>query len=74
MNQSKHKQDQHSDSKGNAHHQGHPSYWKGAHRDWRTYVAVILMLAGMVVYVMTMDLSEQPADTPQPPAAIDAGE
>lgn len=74
MNHSKHKQHQHSNSKGNTHSHGHPPYLKRAHRDWRTYVAVILMLAGMVVYLMTMDLSEQPADTTQPPAPIDAGE
>ncbi|WP_417380129.1 hypothetical protein [Gimesia sp.] len=74
MNQSKHKQHRHSGSQGNDHSHNHPSYLKRAHRDWRTYVAVILMLAGMVVYVMTMDLSEQPADTPPLPAPIEAGE
>ena len=74
MNQSKHKKQRHSDSHGNDHSQGHPSYIKRAHRDWRTYVAVILMLSGMVVHVMTMDLSEQPADTPSLPAPVEAGE
>lgn len=74
MNHSEHKQHQHKKSKSNDRHQGHPSFLKRAHRDWRTYVAVALMLAGMVIYVMTMDLSEQPAGSPQQPAPIDAGE
>jgi hypothetical protein len=42
-------------------------YWKRAHRDWRIWVAVLLMIAGMVVYVMSEDLSFRPRGPSQPP-------
>jgi len=32
-------------------------YWKRAHRDWRTWVAAALTLAGMITYAMTDDFS-----------------
>jgi hypothetical protein len=35
-------------------------YWRRAHRDWRVWVAVIMMIAGMVIYVMSQDLSVRP--------------
>jgi hypothetical protein len=38
-------------------------YWKRAHRDWRVWVAVIMMIAGMVIYVMSEDLSVRPGST-----------
>ena len=34
----------------------HRPYWKRAHRDWRMWVLVLLMLACMGIYVMTGDL------------------
>ncbi len=34
--------------------------WKHAHRDWRVWCAVVLMLALMLVYVMTDNLSLRP--------------
>jgi hypothetical protein len=34
----------------------HRPYWKRAHRDWRMWVGVILMLASMLIYLMTGDL------------------
>jgi hypothetical protein len=34
----------------------HRPYWKRAHRDWRLWFGVILMLACMVIYLMTGDL------------------
>ncbi len=39
------------------------------HRDWRVYVAVVLMLIAMVVYLATMDEALAPiapADQPVP--------
>jgi hypothetical protein len=47
--------------------QDHRPYWKRAHRDWRIWVAVLLMIAGMIVYVMSEDLSVRPRDLPQQP-------
>ncbi len=45
--------------------QTHSPYWKRAHRDWRIWVAVSLMIAGMVVYVASEDLSSRPLARPQ---------
>jgi hypothetical protein len=35
-------------------------FWKRAHRDWRVWCAVVLMLALILVYVMTDSLSLRP--------------
>jgi hypothetical protein len=35
-------------------------FWKHAHKDWRVWAVVILMLALMLVYVMTDNLSLRP--------------
>jgi hypothetical protein len=35
-------------------------FWKTAHRDWRVWIAVVLMLAAIMVYVMTDSLSLRP--------------
>ncbi|MGQ0633661.1 MAG: hypothetical protein ACT4QC_03545 [Planctomycetaceae bacterium] len=66
-----------------AHEKGaHPHHGEGrhlparpwiarAHKDWRVWVAVVLMLAAMLAYVLSFDESLQPqADIKQPvPAA-----
>jgi hypothetical protein len=46
------------DGEGVQHH-NHP-YWKRAHRDWRAWAAVLLMIACMIIYLMSDDLSFQP--------------
>ena len=46
----------HGDPKGGPINQGHPPYWRCAHRDWRLWFCVILMLAAMLVYLATGDL------------------
>ena len=38
-------------------HGFHRPYWKHAHRDWRLWVAVSLMLVALFTYVMTDDLA-----------------
>jgi uncharacterized integral membrane protein len=46
-------------------------FWKHAHRDWRVWIAVMLMLALILVYVMTDSLSLRPgkrASQPMPAA------
>ena len=35
-------------------------YWKRAHHDWKFWIAILLMLAAMVMYVKTNDLSVRP--------------
>ncbi len=32
-------------------------FWKHAHRDWRVWIAVLLMLIAILTYVMTDNLS-----------------
>ena len=50
----------------------HRPYWKGVHRDWRVWCAVFLMIAGMIVYVMSDDLSVRFRSRPpqSPPVTI----
>jgi hypothetical protein len=38
----------------------HRHFWKNAHRDWRVWIAVTLMLAMILVYVFTNDFSLAP--------------
>jgi hypothetical protein len=38
----------------------HVPYWKRAHRDWKLWVAVLIMLGAMAVYITTVDLSVRP--------------
>jgi hypothetical protein len=49
-------------------------FWKRAHRDWRTWFVVLLMLAMMIVYIMTSDLSWRPGGhaVQRMPAAVPA--
>jgi len=42
-------------------------FWKHAHRDWRVWLAVVLMLGLILVYVMTGDLSWKPGGHLSPP-------
>jgi hypothetical protein len=45
----------------NGHHEPRPDpYWKRAHHDWRFWVALLLMLGAMLIYLMTDDLSMVP--------------
>jgi hypothetical protein len=68
MNEIKHGNHQHGDPNGGTIHHG--PYWKRAHRDWRVWVGVILMVTLMIVYLMTDDLAWGPHVQPQPlPAA-----
>lgn len=42
-------------------------FLKHAHQDWRVWAAVVLMLALMVVYVITDNLSLRPGKAPTQP-------
>jgi hypothetical protein len=53
-----------------AHEHGHDRapYWKRAHHDWKFWVAIVLMLAAMAVYLKSNDLSVRPRNSvPQQP-------
>ncbi len=47
----------------------HPAYHfiKHAHKDWRVYVVVALMLACMAIYVLTNNESLRPGNTTNQP-------
>jgi len=51
-------------------HRSHRPYWKRAHRDWRIWFYVILMLAAMLIYLMTGDLRWPIHAHPQPMVPI----
>ena len=38
-------------------HHDHRPYWKRAHHDWRVWVGLFFMLAAIMIYVMSNDLS-----------------
>jgi len=67
MNDHKHGHHPHGEQDRDDVHRDHRPYWKRAHRDWRFWIAVLLMLACMVGYVMSNDLSRRPQGQPQPP-------
>jgi hypothetical protein len=67
MNEMQHNHHQHGDPNGGNMNQGHRPYWTRAHRDWRVWVGVILMLAAMMIYLMTGDLAWRPRIQPQAP-------
>jgi hypothetical protein len=35
-------------------------YWKRAHHDWKFWLAILLMLVAIIIYVKTNDLSVRP--------------
>jgi hypothetical protein len=61
------------------HHEGHHerehARASGFHKDWRTWVAVIVMLGAMGMYLSTLDdsvaaVGEVPAYSPATPGAL----
>jgi hypothetical protein len=54
------------------HHEHHP-YWRRAHHDWRFWVALVLMLMAMLIYVMTDDLSFVPHIRARPAQSGNSG-
>jgi hypothetical protein len=66
MNETQHSNHQHGDPNGGGVHHNRP-YWTRAHRDWRVWVGVVLMLAAMMIYLMTGDLAWGPHIQPKPP-------
>jgi hypothetical protein len=47
-------------SKSRDHVHARHHFWKNAHRDWRVWIVVILMLVAILVYVVTDNLSLRP--------------
>jgi hypothetical protein len=59
------------DNSGN--HHDHRPYWKRAHRSVSFWVAVVLMLAAMVIYVMSDDLGGWPHGRQRQSISVPAG-
>jgi hypothetical protein len=73
MNEIKHTHQQYGDPNIASVDHGHGPYWKRAHRDWRVWAGVVLMLAAMIIYLMTDDLAWRPRIQPQPPLSNTVG-
>jgi hypothetical protein len=71
MSEIKHDRYDRPDNSGNPHH--HRPYWKRAHRSVSFWIAVFLMLAAMVVYVMSDDLRGWHGGTQRQPTAAPTG-
>jgi hypothetical protein len=57
----------HERSDSDSFQKGHRPYWKGAHRDWRVWLAVFFIFVAMFIYVMSNDfafLSRSRSQTP----------
>ena len=67
MHETKHSHHRHGGPDGDSVHQGHRPYWKRAHHDWKFWVALFLMLAAMIIYVMSDDLALRPHRQAQQP-------
>jgi hypothetical protein len=73
MNELKSNHKSQGDPNGGPIDHGHPPYWRRAHRDWRIWCCVIVMLAAMLVYLMTGDLRWRiHGQSPQPQQPISA--
>jgi hypothetical protein len=73
MSQVKQGERQHGDPNGGNVVQARRPYWTRAHRDWRVWVGVVLMLACMIIYLMTNDLAWGPHTQPRQPISSPAG-
>jgi hypothetical protein len=51
-------------SKTRDHDRPRQHFLRNAHRDWRVWFAVVLMLGSMVIYIMSEDLSLRPNAPP----------
>jgi hypothetical protein len=60
MSENKRSHRHHGEQGHNSDHQGHRPYWTRAHHDWKFWVSLFLMLAAMVIYVMSDDLTVRP--------------
>ena len=73
MTEIKHVHSPHGDPNGGSNHLGHRPYWKRAHRSWSFWIAIFLMLAAMLIYVMSDDLAGWHRDKPRQPLAGSIG-
>ena len=70
MNENDQSHHSHQEPEIDSAHHDHRPYWKRAHRDWRFWVGVILMLAAMSMFVMNRDLPWLPRSQPRQPMEV----
>jgi hypothetical protein len=66
----------HPGNEGPERERAHPvrrPYWKGAHRDWRVWVALFFCLAAITIYVLSDDLSFFPSGIRRQPISDTRG-
>ena len=73
MSENKRSHRHHGEQDHNHVHQGQRPYWKRAHRDWRIWVGLFFMLAAMMIYLLSEDLSFFPRGLRQRPPAGSVG-
>jgi hypothetical protein len=66
MEESKYSHKRHGSDRDNVHDMQGP-YWKRMHHDWRFWVALLLMIAAMVIYVVSEDFAWLPRNRLQQP-------
>jgi hypothetical protein len=54
-------------------HESHRPYWKRAHRDWRVWVGVVLMIIAMTIFVMSDYFAWLPRGQSRQPLPSDLG-
>jgi hypothetical protein len=69
MTENRHNRHQHVWPAHRGVHDDDRPYWKRAHHDWRFWVAVFLMFAAMMIYVMSDDLAWRPRRQVQQPVS-----
>jgi hypothetical protein len=45
----------HGGAQKHAHKGNQKPYWRRIHKDWRLWVAVVIMLAAILIYVLSLD-------------------
>jgi hypothetical protein len=53
--------------------QSNRPYWKRAHQDWRFWIALLLMIAAMIIYVVSEDFAWLPRNRLQQPRQSSSG-
>ena len=73
MNKMEHPHHPHGDPNGGSNHPNGRPYWKSAHRDWRLWVCVIVMLAALMVYLTSYESPSRPRGESRQPALAPVG-
>jgi hypothetical protein len=60
MPEGKHPDHHHDDTGPHMPHEQKKPYWLRAHKDWKFWVGVVFIIAAIVIYVTTLDLSTVP--------------